>query len=1344
MTSDDTAGGGALDDTLLDELNGELETARDRMWVRRKIEQDPAAAQTYRELQQTRDAVAGYFQALGDVPPGRTLVPDAETLSAAPAAASQPVRDAEPAASESSGAGKAWGFFQNNDAPPAAPPAPAPASGPANPWGRLRSGDGDTGVGSSGAELSAELPILGDAPTPPGIPVQSVRPAVPVAPAPATPVRPAQPVEPTVAAPETSGELEIEDVSEIGEVDPELQVEDLGELVGREVGGYRIVSEIASGGMGTVFRALQISMDRPVALKVLAPRLQSDEMFVKRFKREARAAARVDHPNIVRIFDVGTWRGLSYYSMELVEGTDLSERLRGGALEPEEAVRICVEACKALETAHRHRIVHRDIKPANILVTRGGQVKIADLGLAREMTPENAASITVDRTVMGSPNFMPPEQAEDVRKADHQSDVYSLAASLYHMVTGVPPFGRGKPVEVIARMLTTELEFPPEARLDTEMKAIIQRAMAKDRARRTSSAGSLRLELEAWQGRAARGALRRSGSEAQARAGSARARSAKPRTARRAEAAAGPPAAGLALAALSGFIVTAFLLVLMLPSDPADPAPTDSGAIAKSEKPRAKAGSKPDATTKPGGDASAKAKAKDDSDARSAEARAAAEQALRKAQRARFETLRDTLKKSLAGYDRTLALIEELGGLAESSSLKGEIAALLEREAAARTELEGLLARSPDGRDPGLWRKSRIELEAARRKAPWHPLTARVDATLDRWKTAERSWLDGRIAAIRAQIGEARFNEARIAADTLVDKLVQANLPAEVVAEARRLVDEVRRKEADAQVALKAAKARREALPGVIAELWKEVHRGGLPAITNRSDKLIDYSKSEDGRLIAGELTGVLADLKALGDVLRKVRGKLLEEKSLTTELENGDPYKVRLDPRANPGEPDDRQPLVVRADGGGTTFFASGKIATGELLTLARVPRDSHELQARIYALRGDFESTRDEIDKLRKSGATDALTDLLELRLPLYRRAEATRLLGTLKADSLAKRRPRSSERKTIQRLLKHFLDMPAVLDRKDQLESWLAGPETTSSVSSRGFDAAFTVSGDTPEALLKSLHGKVSGKGMIRVGYELKTEAAREDFETWRIFDPSRYRGRKDEAKHFITKGLDELEKPELFPKKPWQVVDTGIAGFGWRRLVNKVRWVGPRIRIDADGVAMNGRNLTVAIGHERDALQIGPSNGLPRSHMTPDDPGVREFVKAWNKYSTPVPSVFRYGYGPLDRVRELASTGKSSTLPTAKSITVRVEIVPREDYLALPASERKDDEIGSGEFVLIQSLLVARKKVKFRQAVALEEFPKGPVGLQTMGAHVLFTRLEITGLPDPDWLKTIDKK
>lgn len=225
-------------------------------------------------------------------------------------------------------------------------------------------------------------------------------------------------------------------------------------MIGREIGGYRVEGKLGAGGMGIVYKARQIALDRTVALKFLKADGDAAPDFIERFKREAQAAARLNHANIIQVHDAGHEGGTLFFSMEFVEGETLSSILdRQGRIPPTKALRIVREVAKALAYAHGHGVIHRDIKPDNILLTKDGHVKLADLGLAKVKDVGDAhKSLTLSGEVMGTPYYMSPEQTKDTRSVDARSDVYSLGATFYRMVTGEPPFPGESPFEVMAKI----------------------------------------------------------------------------------------------------------------------------------------------------------------------------------------------------------------------------------------------------------------------------------------------------------------------------------------------------------------------------------------------------------------------------------------------------------------------------------------------------------------------------------------------------------------------------------------------------------------------------------------------------------------------------------------------------------------------------------------------------------------------------------------------------------------------------------------------------------------------------------------------------------------------------
>ena len=258
-------------------------------------------------------------------------------------------------------------------------------------------------------------------------------------------------------------------------------------------GRYQIVRHLARGGMAEVYLARDLLLDRPVALKVLFPEFSTDPSFVERFRREARAAANLNHPNIVSVYDWGEEGGTYFIVMEYIEGPTLRDVIRGeGPLFPNRAAEIGAEIAAALEFAHRRGVIHRDVKPGNVLIS--GIVKVTDFGIARAGDPQE--SLTQTGAVMGTASYFSPEQAQGL-PIDNRSDVYSLGVVLYEMAAGRPPFVGDSPV-AIAYQHVREDPLPPSRHnpdVPPALDAVVMKAMAKNRTNRYASANDLRNDL---------------------------------------------------------------------------------------------------------------------------------------------------------------------------------------------------------------------------------------------------------------------------------------------------------------------------------------------------------------------------------------------------------------------------------------------------------------------------------------------------------------------------------------------------------------------------------------------------------------------------------------------------------------------------------------------------------------------------------------------------------------------------------------------------------------------------------------------------------------------------------
>ncbi len=261
--------------------------------------------------------------------------------------------------------------------------------------------------------------------------------------------------------------------------------------IGARLGQFRIDEFIGRGGMGAVYRATQTSLDRAVALKVLPRHMAEDPEFVQRFHREAKALAELNHPNIVSIYDKGNEGGQYFFAMELVDGVSLRQLIKSKKASPQEALKLVPQLCEALEYAHARGVIHRDIKPENILVDRYGRVKIADFGLARIIRGDNATSfdgLTRSDVMMGTVNYMAPEQRENAKDVDHRADIYSLGVVIYELLTGELPIGRfappSKKVQIDVRFDEVVLQLLEKDREDryqnvTDVKTVFARVMTE-------------------------------------------------------------------------------------------------------------------------------------------------------------------------------------------------------------------------------------------------------------------------------------------------------------------------------------------------------------------------------------------------------------------------------------------------------------------------------------------------------------------------------------------------------------------------------------------------------------------------------------------------------------------------------------------------------------------------------------------------------------------------------------------------------------------------------------------------------------------------------------------------
>jgi serine/threonine-protein kinase len=279
----------------------------------------------------------------------------------------------------------------------------------------------------------------------------------------------------------------------------------LEERRGSKIPGYQLLDRLGKGAMATVYRARQLSLDRIVAVKVLPRRMSDNPEFVERFYKEGRAAARLSHNNIVQAIDVGsTPDGFHFFVMEYIEGKTLYDIMQpppvgeGRNFSEAEALDIVIQIAEALAHAHRRGLIHRDVKPKNIILTPQGVAKLTDLGLARALDDSRAAESEMGKAY-GTPYYISPEQIRGELSIDHRADIYSLGATMYHMVTGAPPFEGETPSAVMHKHLKTPL-VPPD-HLNTALSAgvgeIIEVAMAKNRDERYATVSDMLDDLRA-------------------------------------------------------------------------------------------------------------------------------------------------------------------------------------------------------------------------------------------------------------------------------------------------------------------------------------------------------------------------------------------------------------------------------------------------------------------------------------------------------------------------------------------------------------------------------------------------------------------------------------------------------------------------------------------------------------------------------------------------------------------------------------------------------------------------------------------------------------------------------
>jgi serine/threonine-protein kinase len=281
-------------------------------------------------------------------------------------------------------------------------------------------------------------------------------------------------------------------VQEVGETNRKFQIP-----------GYQMMQRLGKGSMGMVFKAKQLSVDRVVAIKILLDPLAQNKEFIKRFEREAMIAAKLSHNNVVNAIDAGVVDGHYYFVMEFVEGPTIKDFLdQNKVFEEKEALRIALAIAEALKHANERGLIHRDIKPENVILMKDGTVKLADLGLAR-LTDDEKWGLSEAGMAIGTPYYISPEQVRGQTNIDIRADIYSLGATLYHMVTGKVPYGGETPSEVMRKHVDPKVLIVPPDHLNTNISGglgmVIETMLAKNREHRYTTPDDLILDLKCLQ-----------------------------------------------------------------------------------------------------------------------------------------------------------------------------------------------------------------------------------------------------------------------------------------------------------------------------------------------------------------------------------------------------------------------------------------------------------------------------------------------------------------------------------------------------------------------------------------------------------------------------------------------------------------------------------------------------------------------------------------------------------------------------------------------------------------------------------------------------------------------------
>ncbi len=283
---------------------------------------------------------------------------------------------------------------------------------------------------------------------------------------------------------------------EFSEEADELSLSSIFSQLPRDFGGFELLEEIGRGGMGVVYKARQKELDRTVAVKMILDSYLASEEHIRRFHEEARAAARVEHSNIVHIHEVGQWNDQHYFAMEYIAGDSLAQKVADGKIDPDQAALLVQRVARAVDHLHRQGIIHRDLKPSNILIDGDGEPHVTDFGLAKVFCQEGPATAT--GVIVGTPSYMAPEQATgETEKLGPRSDVYSLGAILFELLTGRPPFQEQRPLDTVMKVLSGEPPLPRtlNRKVPRLLELVCLKCLAKSPEDRYESAAALADEL---------------------------------------------------------------------------------------------------------------------------------------------------------------------------------------------------------------------------------------------------------------------------------------------------------------------------------------------------------------------------------------------------------------------------------------------------------------------------------------------------------------------------------------------------------------------------------------------------------------------------------------------------------------------------------------------------------------------------------------------------------------------------------------------------------------------------------------------------------------------------------